>query len=221
MRKKSYIKLELCIMIIFLVSMLFFSETITNLAGFNSKWRLFLTCFVPTFMAIIPYIVYKQVNKESKNDDYKIDCFANQIILVILSVLIILMFTVFIPLLFGKELYQLVGRPYYETKIIIFRFFYYLIIVGFSEEYIFRGYFYHRFNELFDNEWVAIIISAALFGGMHYIQSQSIYLVIETFLGGIFYGYIAHKTQYGTLWVSSLSHGLYDAILMLIASFML
>lgn len=221
MCKKKYIFLEMVAVLFFILIILKFSGLIVNLMGYNSKLRYFLICFVPASMAILPFCICKVKRKDEIALDYSNNHFFVKILLALFSVVILLIITVMIPLILGKELYQLVGQPYYETKIIIFRLFYYLIVVGFSEEYIFRGYFFHRLKEIFDNEWYAIIGSSLMFGIMHYINSQSIYLVIETCLAGMFYSVLAHKTKYGNLWVSSLSHGLYDAILMLIASFML
>ena len=56
-----------------------------------------------------------------------------------------------------------------------YKFFFYLVVVGFSEEFIFRGYVY---NQLFKyNKWLAIIVSGLFWGILHAILDYQIFRI--------------------------------------------
>lgn len=220
---KSRLKLlgEMIVVTMVIVTIIYYSNWIGSLFGYTSWIRLFLICLIPVLMMVVPGICCKVTRTSMEELGYHKKNIKQQMIVVVAVLMIWLIVTVVIPLGFGIPLSSLVGRPYYEMKILIFRLIYYIFFVGFSEEFIFRGYYYQRLKKLFNHEGIAIVGSSILFGGMHYITSGNALLVLETFFAGVLFSLCAHKCKWGSVWATSLSHGLYDASLVLIASFCL
>ncbi len=87
-----------------------------------------------------------------------------------------------------------------------------LLIVGFVEEFIFRGFILTRLAYIFGRSnpaWIlAIIVQAALFGLSH--GYQQLYGMILTGAIGLFFGLIF---VFGgrNLWIVIIGHGVYDA----------
>lgn len=86
-------------------------------------------------------------------------------------------------------------------------------IAAFLEEMIYRGYFMHRFADLFNRSntgWiVGIILSNLLFGFGHMYQGLS--GMIVTGLTGFLFAWLYFKTN-KNLWAPILAHGIYDTI---------
>lgn len=100
-----------------------------------------------------------------------------------------------------------------------YKFFFYLVVVSFGEEFLFRGFVYNRLK--FKSKAVAIIISGTLFGVAHAIlpsiQANKDILqivfamsnyVFMGILGGWYFIYLQEKSK--TLWVPVLIHALLD-----------
>ena len=84
---------------------------------------------------------------------------------------------------------------------------------AFVEEMIYRGYFMHRFADLFNRNktgWVVgIILSNLLFGFGHTYQGLS--GMIITGLTGFIFAWLYFRTN-KNLWAPILAHGIYDTI---------
>ena len=84
---------------------------------------------------------------------------------------------------------------------------------AFVEEMIYRGYFMHRFADLFNRNntgWlVGIILSNLLFGFGHTYQGLS--GMIITGITGFVFAWLYFKTN-KNLWAPILAHGIYDTI---------
>lgn len=84
---------------------------------------------------------------------------------------------------------------------------------AFIEEMIYRGYFMHRFADLFNRNntgWIAgIILSNVLFGFGHMYQGFS--GMIITGITGFVFAWLYFKTN-KNLWAPILAHGIYDTI---------
>lgn len=100
-----------------------------------------------------------------------------------------------------------------------YKFFFYLIVVSFGEEFLFRGFVYNRLK--FKSKAVAIILSGSLWGIAHAIipsiQSnkdilQMLFAMRNEVFGGILSGwyfiYVQEKSK--TLWFPILIHALLD-----------
>ena len=91
-----------------------------------------------------------------------------------------------------------------------------IFCVGISEEAFFRGYMQTRFEKHYGFKW-AIAIQAMLFGLWHFVWNLSPFdpvgmgqYVISTFVFGLVFGYLYHKT--GSLVPVVFAHGLWDSI---------
>lgn len=86
------------------------------------------------------------------------------------------------------------------------------LIGGFYEEVIFRGYIQNILNERIFGGFAAyrsIFATSILFGLYHW--QQDIFGVVAAFLGGLFWG-LLYRRFGNNLWVSILSHALFDTI---------
>ncbi|GAA0886231.1 CPBP family intramembrane glutamic endopeptidase [Sphingobacterium siyangense] len=90
------------------------------------------------------------------------------------------------------------------------------IIGGFYEEVVFRGYIQNILEKrLFKGigRWLPIVITSILFG-LYHLQ-QDIFAVIAACLGGLYWG-ILYKKWNNNLWVSIISHALFDMITLIL-----
>lgn len=76
------------------------------------------------------------------------------------------------------------------------------IAAAFVEELLFRGILLTRLEELLNNVWAGILISAALFAGAH--AYQSLLGVVSAFAMGLFYGIVFAKTR--SIWPMVIGH---------------
>jgi membrane protease YdiL (CAAX protease family) len=82
------------------------------------------------------------------------------------------------------------------------------VVAGISEEAIYRGYLQKQFTALMQSVPAGVLISAAIFGGVHAYQGCSRALVIAT--SAILFGAVAHWR--GTVRPGMFAHGLQDAV---------
>lgn len=90
------------------------------------------------------------------------------------------------------------------------------IIGGFYEEVVFRGYIQNLLEKrLFKGmgRWLPIVITSILFG-LYHLQ-QDIVAVIAACLGGLYWS-ILYKKWNNNLWVSIISHALFDMITLIL-----
>ena len=81
-------------------------------------------------------------------------------------------------------------------------------VAGISEEAIYRGYLQRQFAALTQSVPAGVLISAAIFGGVHAYQGWSRAVVIA--ISAILFGAVAHWR--GTVRPGMFAHGLQDAI---------
>jgi membrane protease YdiL (CAAX protease family) len=88
------------------------------------------------------------------------------------------------------------------------------VIAAFGEEFIYRGLLVERLGTILGNTnatyWIAVIASSVLFGLAH--QYQGLSGMISTGLVGLALGILFLKSK-NRLWLTILTHGVYDAIL--------
>jgi membrane protease YdiL (CAAX protease family) len=81
------------------------------------------------------------------------------------------------------------------------------LTAGVVEELIFRGYLIPRLNILFNNNYLPVIVSAVLFGAVHFTYGTVENIIVPIFIGLIF-GF--HYQKYRNLKVLILCHFLVD-----------
>ncbi len=86
-----------------------------------------------------------------------------------------------------------------------------MIIAGFSEETVFRGYFFERLGKLLGNsrtmKWVIIFITSILFGSSHYSR-QGIPGVEQALITGFAFGVIYAAAK--KIWIVMIAHAAFD-----------
>jgi membrane protease YdiL (CAAX protease family) len=87
------------------------------------------------------------------------------------------------------------------------------LFAGVGEELFFRGILQRIFIRITQNPWMGIILTAAIFSGIHF----QFYGFFPRFLLGILLGVIYWYS--GSLWVAILAHFLYDAAVILVVYF--
>ncbi|HCX62057.1 CPBP family intramembrane glutamic endopeptidase [Sedimentibacter sp.] len=148
-------------------------------------------------MLLFPTIIII-FNRKNLND-FNLNCNSKRMVIILVVLLIVFFFL--------HNDYSVAG---------FYKFFFYLIVISFGEEFIYRGYIY---NILKGKSVIkAIIISGTLWGIGHGIlpsilENSNIFLEMlynigGGIIGGWYFIYIQEKS--GTLWVPVLIHALLD-----------
>jgi len=104
-------------------------------------------------------------------------------------VTITLMSLIFLP----KE--QLFYLPINKTKLWILIMIFYPIWSAFTQEVIYRGFYFHRYISLFKSEKQAIILNGILFGLLHIIFRNWIAVIGATIIGMVWASnYVKHRS---------------------------
>lgn len=103
------------------------------------------------------------------------------------------------------------GTRYQHPWQFVYEFVYCTAAVGCVEEFVFRGFLYHKLNHL-SGETAAILISSALFGLFH-LFGGSIAQVVMTALLGAFFCLCRKWFRNCTTFSLILAHGVYDALI--------
>jgi membrane protease YdiL (CAAX protease family) len=94
-----------------------------------------------------------------------------------------------------------------------------LLIVGFAEETLFRGYILNSLLRLDVPKIVAIAVSSAMFGAWHFIGSGNWAQVLITAIAGSVFAvtFVYGKKRGVGLLSIALAHGAYDLLLQVLA----
>lgn len=112
------------------------------------------------------------------------------------------------------------GHHYTHGWQFVYEFFYCILGVGLTEEFIFRGFFYRKFQQCRDSDWFAIFCSSALFGLFHLFSGSLLQVLLTTAIGVLFCvlrRYIKGCTTLSLV----IAHGVYDAMITVFASTLL
>lgn len=174
-------------------------------------WRMVLLITSQWLFMIVPLLLMR-INHERIRFLMKSEVrLSNQILTgFILAFLMSFLFTV-VPILLGFK--EMVGSTSY-TKMWQFTFdlLYSLFAVALAEEFVFRGYLFHKLLEVNQSKWFAILISSLLFGLFHSFQGDVLQVIVTTFLGVLFCLF-RDKIKTCSLLSLVITHGLYDALI--------
>jgi len=92
-----------------------------------------------------------------------------------------------------------------------------ILMVGVTEELLFRGYLMGRIKDLTNSKAAAIAISSALFGLWHYLSAGNIIQVLMTAIIGACFAIPMMKIKHCSIVSVALAHGLYDLLLGILA----
>jgi membrane protease YdiL (CAAX protease family) len=86
-----------------------------------------------------------------------------------------------------------------------------IVVAGFGEETVFRGYMFERFGKLLGRsttaQIVTVLVTAGLFGSMHYFE-QGLAGAQQATITGLVFGTVFAVT--GRIWVLMCAHAAYD-----------
>ena len=165
---------------------------------------------------IVPVIIMI-LNKERLRDlGFSKEKLPRQIFIGIIVALAMSFAFTLIPILLGFK--DMVGSTTY-TKLwqLIYEFFYRIFGVAFAEEFIFRGFIFHKLLKIKNSRRYAIAVSSLLFGFYH-IFSGDILQVFVTFLIGIFLCMCREKIKNCTITSLIVAHGVYDALIVVLVA---
>lgn len=142
-----------------------------------------------------------------------------QYIIGIVIACIISLSTILIPTLFGGSI---IGQHIeFSWFTLVSKFISFIFVVGPVEELIFRVYIQETCISFFKkNKYIAVIISAFLFGIVHLING-SIVQVIFAFGFGLIFGFCKYLIKDCKYLGLSLGHGLYDFLNVIIGMFII
>lgn len=112
------------------------------------------------------------------------------------------------------------GHRYKYLWQFVYEFIYCVIAIGFTEEFVFRGFVYARLKSMFSGEMPAIIVSSVLFGLFHVLGGNIVQMLVTALLGGLFCLCRLKIKSCSTLSLI-IAHGIYDALISLWASLLL
>ena len=125
-----------------------------------------------------------------------------------------------VPHLLGFGSFVDNGSRYKYAWQFCWEFLYCIAGVGLAEEFAFRGFIYQRVKSIFGKDFLAVIISSVLFGFFHILGGSIIQMVITGFIGALFC-FFRLKIKNCTTLSIIIAHGVYDALITLMASFLL
>lgn len=151
----------------------------------------------------------------SKPKSWKKLWFQALIISILLIIFVDIIFTPILEIVFGAQpdISSFDGIRGNFLKYVIFIVIMW-IVAAFGEEIVYRGLLVQRLGVLFGNTnaafWVAVLCSSVLFGLGH--EYQGVSGMFSTGIAGFIFGAIYLKSK-NRLWLTILTHGVYDAIL--------
>ena len=91
-----------------------------------------------------------------------------------------------------------------------------ILLVGITEESVFRGFIQQELEEIFQNFSIAVVISSILFALMHIPYAKLVGFTLRDYfyiaLGGLIFSIIFKKTN--SLWAASYIHSIHNLIVM-------
>ena len=163
-------------------------------------------------IAIIPSIVMF-ISKDSLSDyGFRKEKLGLQILIgVVLGVVMSVLLTM-LPHLAGFGMYVDNGKRYHYFWQFAYEFVYCILAVGAVEEFVFRGCIYTRVKHLFGQEWVAVIVSSALFGIFHVLSGNVVQMIVTAMIGAVFCLFRLKMKNISTLSLI-ITHGVYNALI--------
>lgn len=97
-----------------------------------------------------------------------------------------------------------------RTGLWFFIMIFYPIFSVYPQEIIFRGFFFHRYQAIFQRPWALIAASAAVFGYVHIILGNLLAVVLCA-IGGVFFGWTYLRSR--SLLTVTIEHALYGGFI--------
>ena len=174
--------------------------------------RMILMIVIYWIIAVIPFIIILRDKKPlSDYGFFREHIFKQVIIGLILGLAMSLVFTL-VPHLLGLGAYVDNGKRYQYLWQFIYEFVYCIIAVGFTEEFVFRGFLFTKCKSVFGTETAAMIGSSVLFGLFHVFSGNIGQMIITGLLGALFCLFRMKIKNCSTVSLI-FAHGIYDALI--------
>jgi len=162
---------------------------------------------IPLLVVFLIVLVVLLTDKSFNRKHFGLNSFYQWLWLFKRMVVISTILIVFV-LLFNRDAFFILPRMNLLLWVMIMLF--YPIWSAFPQEIIFRGYFFHRYAELFPNVRLMILVNAVLFSFSHIIFNNWIALVF-TFFASILFSITYRKSN--SLMVTFVEHAIYGNII--------
>jgi membrane protease YdiL (CAAX protease family) len=158
--------------------------------------------FITTGLSYILYVYFK-MEKRQKNIPKKrnITLLSKQFLIPFL--ILIFLTTSFVYI---KDSSKLFCMPLYQTGLWAFMIGVYTFFSVYPQEFVYRTFFFNRYEKLFKNKKLLIFTNAILFSLAH-LFFKNIWVLVITFIGGLLFAYSFYKSR--SLLQVSLEHALY------------
>lgn len=162
---------------------------------------------MPMLLSAFAYTLY--ILKKNKETIFKWDITRGMLVSLLVRTvyisILLYMYTIFFK---PQNLFYFVkSTPLIWLTVIVL----YPLVSAFTQEVIFRKFFFFRYQTLWkNNQTTTILLSGFLFSYMHIVFQNPI-AVIFSFIGGVIFSYMYAKTK--SLMLVSIEHGLYGDIL--------
>lgn len=215
--KKTIIEIIVTIFSVFALEygLIFFNRYI--LMNLPLIARMILMIIMYWLIAIVPIMICIKNKNKLIDIGFNKNKILKQIIVGIVIALIMSLLFTFIPILiFGKE-NTYTGYNYKYIWQYVYQFFYLIVGVSLTEEFIFRGYLLNNLKKINNNKIIPIIVTSLLFGLFH-IFSGGIIQVFITSLIGLIFAICKEKVKDCSLLSIIIAHGIYDWLIVLLTA---
>ena len=191
MKTDRYKTIELLVIFIIIpVSFLF---------NYSPKIKLIIGVFGFIYIGFVLSKIEKNIFRIQKNIEWKQFWTQTLLKFIVLAVITI----IFVWFTNKENLFVvLINKP----KLWLMILFFYTFFSVYPQELIYRTFFFQRYQSLFKNEFLLIIINAIVFSLAHIFFKNSLVLFL-TFIGGIIFAYTYKKTKSTVL--VSIEHAIY------------
>lgn len=188
--------------------------------AFNQYVLMSLPLIVRMVLMIVTYFLIAVVpfgivifNKDKWTDfGFSKEKLGTQVLIGLLIALCMSFVFTVIPHLAGKSDWANNQHQYQYMWQFIYDFVYFIFSVALVEEFVFRGFFYKKFETLFGSTVGAIIGSSVLFGLSHFSGGNIVQILLTGIIGTIFC-ICRVKIKDCTLLSVIIAHGVYDALI--------
>ena len=122
-----------------------------------------------------------------------------------------------LPMALGLKELLYTGTTYQSTEEALPRLVYFIFVIGVVEEFIFRGFVYHKLKSICFSDVTPILISSLLFGMCHF-SGLNFTQVLTTSLIGVFFCVCTERNSDCTILSLAIAHGIHDWLIRVFAS---
>ncbi|MBR3973705.1 MAG: CPBP family intramembrane metalloprotease [Oscillospiraceae bacterium] len=175
-----------------------------------------VNCAMLLSLGLIPLLIMLQANDSFAGFGLTFSHLPKQILIGILIGLAMASVLTLLPMSLGLEKLVYTGETYSTSQEAIRKLFYFIFCVGLVEEFIFRGFLYHKLKEICLSDAAPTLISSLIFGLFH-LTGFNLSQVIMTALIGAFFCLCREKIPRCTILSLAIAHGIHDWMIRVLA----